>query len=500
MGDCKKKIIIIGGGIAGLSAGVYAKMSGFDVTVYEKNPVAGGECVGWNRKGLHIDNCIHWLTGSKKGTALYNVWTDIGALSDDTIYAPIKAFFASKDGDTEAVLWYDLDRTEKELSEQFPEDEKEIKRFAKYVRYAMCCQYPADKPQEMFNAIDGITTFFKLFNMIKVMIRYGNISLDEYSKRFKSPILRHMFTEYLPGCYTAYSFFVAYASMCDGNGDVPMGGSLKMVRRIIDKYVSLGGVLKTNSKVEQIIIKDGKATGIKLSDKEEVSADYIISAVDPKVLFGNLIDESYMPKLLKRAYADEEGYPVTSGFQVAFMADKGAFDGEMTFARVRELKVAKSAIDSLSLKTYEYDDTFNNGDKTVFQTIIWQTDKDYRYWKALSKEEYNMRKISVANEVMERLIEVYPNLKGHMEILDVWTPLTYERYCGAYHGSYMTQITTPHHKKIKLNGKVKGLDNVIMASQWVEAPGGLPMAVCSGKFAVQRILKKEGMSIYKWKE
>ena len=82
--NAKETVAVIGGGIAGLSAGVYALLAGFDVTIYEKNPIPGGECIGWNRKGYHIDNCIHWLTGTKKGTELYDVWKQVGALTDET--------------------------------------------------------------------------------------------------------------------------------------------------------------------------------------------------------------------------------------------------------------------------------------------------------------------------------------------------------------------------------------------------------------------------------
>lgn len=64
-----KKIIVIGAGIGGLSAGIYGRLAGYEVDIYEKNPVAGGQCMGWNRKGHHIDNCIHWLTGTREGSA-----------------------------------------------------------------------------------------------------------------------------------------------------------------------------------------------------------------------------------------------------------------------------------------------------------------------------------------------------------------------------------------------------------------------------------------------
>ena len=89
------KIIIIGGGISGLSAGVYGLLSGFEVSIYEKNALPGGECTGWNRKGYHIDNCIHWLTGTRKDTELYEVWNKVGALGDFVEYAKLESFYSS---------------------------------------------------------------------------------------------------------------------------------------------------------------------------------------------------------------------------------------------------------------------------------------------------------------------------------------------------------------------------------------------------------------------
>jgi phytoene desaturase len=65
-----KKIVIIGGGIAGLSAGIFAQKNGFESTILEKHHTTGGECTGWDRRGYHIDGCIHWLVGTKEGTPI----------------------------------------------------------------------------------------------------------------------------------------------------------------------------------------------------------------------------------------------------------------------------------------------------------------------------------------------------------------------------------------------------------------------------------------------
>ena len=77
-----KKVVIIGGGIAGMTAGVLLQKAGFNTEIYEKNALPGGQCTGWKREGYFIDNCIHWLTGTRSGSALHELWKEIGALGD----------------------------------------------------------------------------------------------------------------------------------------------------------------------------------------------------------------------------------------------------------------------------------------------------------------------------------------------------------------------------------------------------------------------------------
>ena len=43
--------------------------------------------MGWNRKGCHIDNCIHWLTGTDSSTSVWQVWNTMGAIDENTLYA-----------------------------------------------------------------------------------------------------------------------------------------------------------------------------------------------------------------------------------------------------------------------------------------------------------------------------------------------------------------------------------------------------------------------------
>ncbi|MBQ4270744.1 MAG: NAD(P)/FAD-dependent oxidoreductase [Clostridiales bacterium] len=485
----KEKVVIIGGGIAGLAAGTYALLSGFDAEIYEKNAIPGGECIGWNRKGYHIDNCIHWLTGTKKGTELYEVWNKVGALSDDTELAPVNSFFTSTYNGQSVTLWNDLERTRKEMIAISPEDEEEINKFIEYTEYSKQCVFPAGKPMEMWGVKDYINMGKNMADFPKVMKEFGKLSLEDYAKRFKSPLLQKMICDYLPKEYTAYSFMVSYASIADGNGGIPMGASLQMSIRMANRFKELGGRIHYNSGASQIILEKKHATGVRLEDGTVVSADYIIPTVDTRLLFGKLLPETYMPKELKAAYNEPSKYPATSGFQIAYAVSENFNIGETVFIEIEPLTVGKRTFNRMYVKAYGYDPIFVKDGKQVIQTCISQTDEDFDFWKGLSEEEYRSVKEELIAQITSRIVAAYPELSSDMEFLDCWTPLTYERYCNAYHGSYMSFVTTPEGKQIRLKGKLKGIDNLYLAGQWTNSPGGLPVAVASGKFAVQRLLK-----------
>ena len=495
MSNSKAKVVIVGGGIGGLSAGIYALKAGYEAEIYEKNAVPGGECMGWNRKGYHIDNCIHWLTGTDPNVGLWGVWKTLGAIDENTEYAHTVKFYSSRLNGHEVTLWNDLDKTEEELIKESPEDEAEIRKFIQYVRYAENCDIPSIKPMDMMGIKDYMELGKSMADMPKVMKEYGKMNCKQLGERFKSPVIRKLMSDYLPEEYTAYSLLVSYGTMTRGNGKIPMKGSLAMTLRIVDKFKEMGGVIHTKTPVKEIVISNRKAEGIRLEDDTLVKADYVISAVDTDFLFGKLIDRKYMPRELARAYEDRKSYPITTGFQVAYAIDAD-FSGEDTiFFDCEPLHIGTRTACRLSVKNYAYDKSFAPEGKAVLQANLFQSDEDYEFWAGLDTDEYKEQKQKLAEEITARIICEFPELDGRIEMLDSWTPVTYNRYCNAYHGSYMGFITTVDTKQMRIKGVVKGVSNLFLAGQWIMSPGGLPVAAVSGKFAVQRILKQNGRSI-----
>src|SRR5215469_15931443 len=72
-----KKIVIIGGGIAGLCTAVYALKCGYEVEVLEMHDMAGGLAMSWRRGPYTSETCLHWLVGSNPGGDFHSQWREI---------------------------------------------------------------------------------------------------------------------------------------------------------------------------------------------------------------------------------------------------------------------------------------------------------------------------------------------------------------------------------------------------------------------------------------
>lgn len=130
----KKKIIVIGAGIAGLATGCYAKMNGYETTIYEMDTKPGGVCTSWNRKGFTFDYCIHNLAGSGEKTSLRKVWDELGALAGTDIIDH-EMFVRVEEPNGKALnLYTDLSRLKKHLLDIAPEDAGAINKYINSAR------------------------------------------------------------------------------------------------------------------------------------------------------------------------------------------------------------------------------------------------------------------------------------------------------------------------------------------------------------------------------
>jgi len=108
-----------------------------------------------------------------------------------------------------------------------------------------------------------------------------------------------------------------------------------------------------------------------------------------------------------------------------------------------------------------------------------------------SPTRYNAAKQEVADKLIQLLDRRFPGLAGQVEVCDVATPVTFERYTGNWRGSVQGWSATPRTWMMRFRKTLPGLDNFWMCGQWVEAIGGLPPAALSGRHIIQIICARD---------
>ena len=119
-----KKILVIGGGIAGLCAAVYARQSGYQAEVLEMNDVPGGLAMSWRRGAYTFETCLHWLAGSRSGGEFHNYWQELFDISQLRFVDPDEMIRIENEQGDSLSMSTDLNRLEATLLERAPADAK----------------------------------------------------------------------------------------------------------------------------------------------------------------------------------------------------------------------------------------------------------------------------------------------------------------------------------------------------------------------------------------
>ncbi|MBP7460637.1 MAG: NAD(P)/FAD-dependent oxidoreductase [Candidatus Delongbacteria bacterium] len=485
-----KKVVIIGSGVSGLAAGIHAIKSGFETLVLEKNPVPGGECTGWDRRGYHIDGCIHWMMGTHPDSALFRAWCSVGALGDQVeVYQP-DCFNAVQMEGRIVKLYRDRHRFRQQLLDLSPADSNQIDFLCRMIEESMDFQDPPMKAFDLMNGYEIIKTVLSMRKKRRVM-KSMSMSVEDYVKRFKSPIIRRMVMNVIPPFYSAFVMAFTLGSFMSGNGDIPMGRSKAMSLRMVERFKALGGTLELSCPVREIIVDYGRASGVTTAEGQIISADYIIPSCNIHHTMEDLLNSRYRIHDLDKMDRHPESYPIETCVLAAFSLDRELQDFPHSLAVITSaFGFEDSERDTILIGSYSDQSGFAPSGKSVITVML---NANYDWWKEKRRDliEYRKEKNRIGWKLMEIMEREIPEWKGGLELLDVATPITFERYCHAYRGGYMAYAITPHSGIGMLPGRIGKIRNLFPAGQSMMMPGGLPVALISGIYAVQRICAAE---------
>ena len=496
----EEPIIIIGAGIAGLATGCYAQMNGYRTQIFELHTLPGGLCTAWKRKGYTFDGCIHWLTGSGPGSGLYSIWEELGAVQGRPMVYHEEFIKFQGPNDKSFNVYTDIDRLEEHMLTLSPADARLIEAYARAARlftHIDLLALPVLKPREMLNLLPFAGT----------LIRWGRITMRDFATRFSDPFLRQVFP-LIHGCpaLPMAGHLANLAGWHSHNAGWPAGGSLPFSRAIERRYLDLGGKIHYRSRVDKVLVdtqrpgrRPSRAVGVRLADRSEHRAAAVISAADGHTTIFDMLGGEFLNDQIRAYYAVASGKqgPSKPGstIQVSLGVARDLSKESHTVALLLDqpLTIAGEVRDRLTMEHYCFDPTIAPPGKSVVE--VW-LDSSYAYWKGISdhRERYEAEKQRAASAVIGQLERLYPRITEQIEVVDVATPLTIERYTGNWHGC-QAWFPTRNMVGVMLKGlsrRLPGLEDFYMVGQWAGAAGGLSNAAISGRKLVEGMCKRDG--------
>jgi phytoene dehydrogenase-like protein len=490
-----RTILIIGSGIAGLAAGCYAQMNGYRSVIFELHDLPGGLCTAWERKDYIFDGCIHYLFGSGPGQPFAQVWEELGALHSRTFIHHDEFMRIADPGGRTLIAYADPDRLETHMKELSPDDAGLIEDFAEGIRQFTRFDLTAlsAKPKSLMGPEDWRDFGLKMMPFVGPLAKWGLLSARDFAAKFKDPFLRRA----VPQMFAwpdipmmAGLSLLAY--MHTQNAGFPAGGSLEFARAIERRYLELGGEIHYKAQVEKILIEDGRVRGVRLYNDEIHPGDVVISAADGRSTLFDLLGEDFLPKKIKRLY---DGHlPVHSQIQVSLGVNRD-FSGEphwVTYLLDEPLLIAGEEHYEIGIKHYCFDPSLAPAGRSA---VILMLRSQYDYWQRIyGRRPYDTEQVQVSDIVIDFIERYYPGLREDIEVIDVATPISYERYTGNWQGSSCGWLLTKKTMNLMIQGMRKTLPkvkNFYMAGQWVEPGGSVPLAAMSGRNAVQLICHKD---------
>jgi phytoene desaturase len=492
----EKSLIIIGAGLAGLSAGCYARMNGYRVRIFEHHTQPGGVAAAWRKNGFLFDGGIHFLTGARPSDGLQRLFDDLGVNLRDKV-VPMKVYgrYLDENKGRRIDLTQDLDKFGRELKAYCGEDAGLIDGLiaaAHKLRGQDLSELGLSRPPELSNLGGRLKEMWTVRRALKVFGgRYGR-SVEEFGREVRDPWLRELLKNLFLPAVPVWFLIMLLALLADGQLGYLEGGCQDLVQSIAGHFDSLGGEVVYGATVEEIRVEENRAVGVRLEDGRTFSSEAVVSAADGRSTLFKMLGGRDVDKKTRQRY---DSWALTPSVLMVNFGVAREFPDEVpmtTVVLLHPLNLAGRKCGTLLVRIFNYSAWFAPAGKAVVQVELEEADFDY--WNDLRARDralYDAEKDRLASDVLNRLEKHFPGLSSRVEVTDVTTPYTVWRYTLNQRGAPMAWMPTPEFFKTALPRTLPGLRGFCQAGQWVIGGGVLPV-LYSGRHAVQILCHEEG--------
>jgi diapolycopene oxygenase len=491
-----KNVLVIGGGLGGLSAAISLAQAGYDVSLYEKNEHIGGKLNRLEQDGFGFDLGPSILT-------MPQIFEKLFAASGKSMkdYVPIekldhqwRSFFP--DGNI-IDLYEDL----KEMQEKNPSlSEKDISEYQDLLYYSKRLYEMTDKTY-FKHGVDRTREIMKhtgLFTALKNFDLFSTVH-GAIDKRISNEQFRDMLSYFIkyvgssPYDAPAVLNMMIYMQHDQGVWYVP-GGLHKLANGLVKLANEVGVHFHLGRKIVKLEKKNGEITGAVLEDGTRVTADYYVSNMEVIPVYERLLEEDsqFVNKLKKKFEPASSGLVMHLGVKKSYpqLRHHNFFFAENMKQQMQSIFHRHELPEDPVIYLVNVNKTDPTQAPAGHENIKVLPHIPYiRDEKPFTQQDYEQ----FAERVLIKLEKMgLYDLRENIVTKDLWTPEDIRRTYGSDRGAiYGTVSDRKKNKGFKHPKKSERYDNLYFVGGTVNPGGGMPMVTLSGQLVSEKIVQRD---------
>jgi len=504
-----RDVIIIGSGLGGLTAAAAFARQGFRAIVLEKHDRPGGYATVFNRPGgFQFDVSLHSTSVPQTdGRRHIQGFPEITAVEFLPHPSTFRGIFPDHDITCPQC---NPDEYIDRLKKLFPAEISGIDSIFETMRGI---NTDIEKVQKLRGEINYRTFPFDYPHLFKAYSQPWGQIVDSCIKDIKLKGIINAQWEYYglpPSKLSPIYYALPFMGYLENGGYYPRGGSQAISDAFVDFITSHGGKVMLKTTVDEILIENGAAYGVRTADGQTYNARAVISNANAHDTFKKLMTPGdNLSEYLKKM----SGYTVSlSSFQVwlglktdlvrslgltdAEIFHFDSYDPETAFEAMVEGRIEDEGGYGLTL----YDNLYDGYSPAGKNTVNIMTLMGYDYWKKYeadyfsgNKGAYKADKERIANLLINRAEQtLMPGLRDAIEVIEIGTPLTNVRYTVNYRGGIYGWDQTLDNAMPNRMPQTTPIDNLYLSSAWTQPGGGYGGVIWSGLNCFSEVVKNWG--------